>query len=116
MFKFRTMFTDAEARRARLLAESDRQGICFKSRNDPRITRFGRVLRRYSLDELPQILNILRGDMALVGPRPGLPEEVMAYPEAARERLTVKPGLTGLWQLSGRAEIVFEKMIDKDVA
>lgn len=116
MLKFRTMATDASARRAALLAGSDRQGICFKSRNDPRITRLGRLLRRYSLDELPQLVNVLRGDMALVGPRPGLPEEVASYPVAALERLTVKPGLTGIWQLSGRAEIGFDKMVDMDVA
>ncbi|PJE29216.1 polymer biosynthesis protein, WecB/TagA/CpsF family [Pseudooceanicola antarcticus] len=116
MLKFRSMYPDAEARRAALLATSDREGICFKSRNDPRITRVGRILRRLSIDELAQILNVLKGDMSIVGPRPALPEEVAAYPERAMGRLEVKPGLTGLWQVSGRAEIGFDKMIDMDLA
>jgi exopolysaccharide biosynthesis WecB/TagA/CpsF family protein len=116
MFKFRSMYLDAEARRAELLSQSDREGICFKSRNDPRITRVGRVIRRFSIDELPQILNVLRGEMSIVGPRPALPEEVAAYPARALGRLAVKPGLTGIWQVSGRAEIGFERMIDMDLA
>lgn len=116
MLKFRSMYRDAEARRAALLQSSDRAGICFKSRTDPRITRVGRLLRRLSIDELAQILNVLKGDMSIVGPRPALPEEVAAYPERAMGRLAVKPGLTGLWQVSGRAEIGFEKMIDMDLA
>ncbi|WP_240722338.1 WecB/TagA/CpsF family glycosyltransferase [Poseidonocella sp. HB161398] len=116
MFKFRSMHADAEARRAALLAQSDREGICFKARHDPRITRVGRLLRRYSIDELPQILNVLRGEMSIVGPRPALPEEVAAYDGRARGRLAVRPGLTGLWQVSGRAEIGFDKMIDMDLA
>lgn len=116
MLKFRSMYVDAEVRRAALLETSDREGVCFKSRNDPRITRVGRLLRRTSLDELPQIINVLLGQMSLVGPRPALPEEVAAYPAHALERLSVKPGLTGLWQVSGRADIGFEKMIDMDVA
>lgn len=114
VFKFRSMHADAEARRAALLASSDRAGICFKARRDPRITRVGRVLRRVSLDELPQVFNVLRGEMSIVGPRPALPEEVAAYPVHARERLAVKPGLTGLWQVSGRAEISFERMVEMD--
>lgn len=116
IFKFRSMYMDAEARRAGLLAQSDREGICFKARHDPRITRVGRVLRRFSIDELPQILNVLRGDMAIVGPRPALPQEVAAYPARALGRLAVKPGLTGIWQVSGRAEIGFDRMIDMDLA
>ncbi len=116
MLKFRSMHVDAEARRAALLASSDREGVCFKSRNDPRVTRIGRVLRRFSIDEMPQIWNVLRGDMALVGPRPALPSEVAQYPARALERLACKPGLTGIWQVSGRAEIGFDKMIDMDVA
>ncbi|SEO08126.1 Sugar transferase involved in LPS biosynthesis (colanic, teichoic acid) [Pseudorhodobacter antarcticus] len=116
MIKFRSMHPDAEARRAALIAQSDRAGICFKSRNDPRITPVGRVLRRLSLDELPQIFNVLLGDMSLVGPRPALPEEVRAYPAAALERLTVLPGITGLWQVSGRAEIGFDDMIQMDLS
>ncbi|WP_425053122.1 WecB/TagA/CpsF family glycosyltransferase [Psychromarinibacter sp. S121] len=116
MFKFRSMQIDAEARRAALLAQSDREGVCFKSRNDPRVTRVGRLLRRFSIDELPQILNVLRGEMSIVGPRPALPEEVAAYPARALGRLAVRPGLTGVWQVSGRAEIGFDKMIDMDLA
>lgn len=116
MYKFRSMHVDAEARRAELEANSDREGICFKSRHDPRVTRIGRILRRYSIDELPQILNVLKGDMSLVGPRPALPKEVAAYPARALERLNAKPGITGLWQVSGRADIGFDKMIDMDVA
>lgn len=116
MFKFRSMYLDAEARRADLLSQSDREGICFKSRNDPRVTRVGRILRRFSIDELPQILNVLRGEMSIVGPRPALPEEVAAYPARALGRLAVNPGLTGIWQVSGRAEIGFDRMIDMDLA
>lgn len=116
VYKFRSMHVDAEARRQALLAMSDREGVCFKSRNDPRVTRIGRFLRRLSLDELPQILNVLKGDMSIVGPRPALPEEVAAYPERALGRLSVKPGITGLWQVSGRANIGFDKMIDLDLA
>ncbi len=116
LYKFRSMYRDAEARRAALLATSDREGICFKSATDPRVTRVGRLLRRFSLDELPQLLNVMKGEMALVGPRPALPQEVEAYPERALERLAVKPGLTGMWQVAGRADIGFDKMVDLDVA
>ncbi|SFC09661.1 WecB/TagA/CpsF family glycosyltransferase [Tropicimonas isoalkanivorans] len=116
MLKFRSMYIDAEARRAALLAGSDRDGIFFKSRRDPRVTRVGRFLRRYSIDELPQIINIVKGEMSVVGPRPSLPQEVAAFPERAHGRLSVRPGLTGLWQVSGRAEIGAEKMFDMDLA
>jgi lipopolysaccharide/colanic/teichoic acid biosynthesis glycosyltransferase len=116
IIKFRSMHADAEARRAALLAQSDREGLCFKARKDPRITPVGRVLRRLSLDELPQIFNVLRGEMSLVGPRPALPEEVRAYPACALERLAVLPGITGLWQVSGRAEVGFDDMVRMDVA
>lgn len=115
MIKFRSMYADAEARRAALLAQSDRQGICFKSKDDPRITPLGRILRRLSLDELPQILNVVKGEMSLVGPRPALPEEVAAYPVAARERLAVLPGITGPWQVSGRADLSFDQMVALDI-
>jgi len=115
MIKFRSMHADAEARRAAILAQSDRAGICFKSRNDPRITPVGRFLRRLSLDELPQILNVLKGDMSLVGPRPALPEEVRAYPANALGRLATLPGITGLWQVSGRADIGFDEMVALDL-
>jgi exopolysaccharide biosynthesis WecB/TagA/CpsF family protein len=116
MLKFRSMRADAEARRAELLDRSDRDGVCFKARQDPRVTRVGRFLRRFSIDEMPQILNVLRGQMAIVGPRPALPEEVATYDGRALGRLAVKPGLTGIWQVSGRAEIGFDKMIDMDLA
>ena len=116
MIKFRSMFIDAEARRAALSDQSDRAGVCFKLKNDPRVTPLGRILRRLSLDELPQLINILRGDMSLVGPRPALPEEVAVYPSYARERLDVLPGLTGSWQVSGRADLSFSQMIDLDIA
>ncbi|MGH1466402.1 MAG: WecB/TagA/CpsF family glycosyltransferase [Cognatishimia sp.] len=116
LYKLRSMYIDAEARRAALLATSDRKGICFKSKHDPRVTRIGRFIRRYSLDELPQILNVLKGEMSIVGPRPALPEEVAAYPLRALGRLDAKPGLTGLWQVSGRADIGFDQMVDMDLA
>lgn len=116
ILKFRSMYRDAEARLAEVRAQSDRDGLCFKARQDPRVTRMGRILRRTSLDELPQILNVLFGQMSLVGPRPALPSEVAAYPAAALERLSVRPGITGLWQVAGRADIGFDKMVDMDVA
>ena len=116
VFKFRSMYADAEARRAKLLERSDRDGICFKLKHDPRVTRVGRIMRRLSIDELPQLINVLRGEMAVVGPRPGLAEEVAAYPPEALGRLAVKPGLTGLWQVSGRADIGFSRMIAMDRA
>lgn len=116
MLKFRSMYRDAEARRAQLLAQSDRAGVCFKAKHDPRITRVGRWIRRFSIDELPQLFNVVTGEMALVGPRPALPSEVAAYPQRAFGRLAVKPGLTGIWQVSGRADIGFNKMIDMDLA
>ncbi len=115
MIKFRSMYRDAAERRAALLELSDRQGICFKSRNDPRVTPVGRILRRLSLDELPQLLNVVTGDMSLVGPRPALPEEVAAYPARAMGRLAVLPGITGPWQVSGRAEIGFDQMVEMDL-
>ncbi len=116
LFKFRSMHLDAESRRAGLLAGSDRDGLCFKARRDPRVTRVGRLLRRFSIDETPQFWNVLRGEMSMVGPRPALPEEVAAYPARARRRLAVKPGLTGIWQVSGRAEVGFDRMIEMDLA
>jgi lipopolysaccharide/colanic/teichoic acid biosynthesis glycosyltransferase len=115
ILKFRSMYQDAEARRAAVLSMSDREGLCFKSRNDPRITPIGRFLRRYSIDELPQLFNVVTGDMSLVGPRPALPEEVDQYPLHALERLAVLPGITGIWQVSGRAEIGFDEMVELDI-
>lgn len=115
LVKFRSMFTGAEAARAALLAQSDRAGLCFKQKDDPRITPVGRLLRRSSLDELPQLWNVLRGQMSLVGPRPALPEEVALYSPHALQRLAGLPGLTGLWQVSGRANVSFEEMVELDL-
>lgn len=114
-FKFRSMVHDAEARRRALEALNERTGPVFKMRDDPRITRIGRFLRRSSLDELPQLLNVLRGEMSLVGPRPALPSEVALYTPCQRERLAATPGVTGLWQVSGRAELSFEDSIELDL-
>jgi exopolysaccharide biosynthesis WecB/TagA/CpsF family protein len=115
MFKFRSMGTDAEMQLDALIETSDRAGVCFKSCKDPRVTRVGRFIRRYSIDELPQILNVLRGEMAIVGPRPALPSEVALYPARAMGRLVVKPGITGVWQVSGRAKISFDQMVEMDL-
>jgi exopolysaccharide biosynthesis polyprenyl glycosylphosphotransferase len=104
LYKFRTMVPDAEARQAELLAKNEMQGPAFKLRDDPRVTPFGRWLRKTSLDELPQLWNVLRGEMSVVGPRPPIPTEVARYERAWRRRLSVKPGLTCLWQVSGRNE------------
>ena len=115
MIKFRSMYLDAESRRAEIEKLSDREGLCLKVKTDPRITPVGRFLRRCSLDELPQLFNVLRGDMSLVGPRPALVEEVAKYPDHAHGRHDVLPGITGLWQVSGRADIGFEEMIKLDL-
>ncbi len=114
-YKFRSMVTGAEAQRAALAAMNERSGPVFKMRQDPRVTRMGRLLRRTSLDELPQFLNVLKGEMSLVGPRPALPSEVALYTPRQRQRLSVLPGLTGLWQVSGRASLSFEHSIDLDL-
>jgi len=116
MLKFRSMFIDAEARRAEIEAQSERDGVCFKMRNDPRITPVGRFIRRTSIDELPQLINVLRGEMSMVGPRPALPEETVAYPARAHSRLRAMPGITGLWQVSGRADVGFDQMIELDLS
>ena len=115
MVKFRSMYPDAETRRAALEAQSERAGVCFKLRDDPRVTPVGRFLRRSSLDELPQLFNVLVGDMSLVGPRPALPQEVAAYPRAAMGRLAALPGITGPWQVAGRADLDFAQMVDLDL-
>lgn len=116
MIKFRSMYTDAEERRATLLAQSDREGTSFKMKEDPRITRTGRFIRRFSIDELPQLFNVIGGSMSLVGPRPALPCEVSVYERAQWDRLKGKPGITCTWQVRGRAEIPFERQAIMDRA
>jgi exopolysaccharide biosynthesis polyprenyl glycosylphosphotransferase len=115
LYKFRTMSADAEGRREELAHLNEMDGPVFKLRNDPRVTRVGRVLRKFSLDELPQLWNVLRGDMSLVGPRPPIPDEVARYERWQRRRLAMKPGLTGLWQVSGRNEVDFERWMALDL-
>jgi exopolysaccharide biosynthesis polyprenyl glycosylphosphotransferase len=113
ILKFRTMAADAEARKIELVGDGD--GVLFKIRNDPRVTPLGGWLRRHSLDELPQLFNVVRGDMSLVGPRPPLPEEVARYGDDVRRRLVVRPGMTGLWQVSGRSELTWEESVRLDL-
>ncbi|TDC74337.1 sugar transferase [Actinomadura sp. 7K507] len=115
VMKFRTMVQDAEARKVELMQQNENDGVLFKIRQDPRVTRVGRWLRRYSLDELPQLFNVLRGEMSLVGPRPPLPEEVAQYGGDVYRRLVVKPGLTGLWQVSGRSDLSWEESVRLDL-
>jgi exopolysaccharide biosynthesis polyprenyl glycosylphosphotransferase len=113
--KFRTMVVDAEQRKALLASHNEADGILFKIRGDPRVTRAGAWLRHWSLDELPQLINVLLGDMSLVGPRPALPEEAARYGDHMRRRLAVKPGITGLWQVSGRSDLPWEEAERLDV-
>ncbi|WP_374206975.1 sugar transferase [Paenarthrobacter sp. TYUT067] len=115
MLKFRSMVVDAEARLAELQERNEGHGLLFKIKQDPRITRIGNVLRRYSLDELPQLFNIFGGSMSLVGPRPPLPREVEEYEHDVRRRLLVKPGLTGLWQVSGRSNLSWQDSVRLDL-
>jgi exopolysaccharide biosynthesis polyprenyl glycosylphosphotransferase len=115
LYKFRTMVVDAEARMSELRNLNETDGELFKMRRDPRVTTVGRWFRRYSLDELPQLVNVLKGDMSLVGPRPPLAREVAGYPSDMRRRLAVKPGLTGLWQVSGRSDLSWDESIRLDL-
>lgn len=116
MFKFRTMHTDAEQMLDSLADQNESEGgVLFKMKHDPRITRLGRILRATSLDELPQLINVVRGEMSLIGPRPALPREVAEYDHRARRRLAVRPGLTGLWQVSGRSNLSFEDAVRLDI-
>ncbi|WP_243076179.1 sugar transferase [Microbacterium sp. SS28] len=115
MLKFRTMTVDAEARLEALRAQNEGSGPLFKLRHDPRITRVGAVLRKFSLDELPQFANVLLGDMSIVGPRPPLPSEVTEYDGTVSRRLYIKPGITGLWQVSGRSDLSWEDSVRLDL-
>ncbi|MEU9759256.1 exopolysaccharide biosynthesis polyprenyl glycosylphosphotransferase [Streptomyces sp. NPDC047985] len=115
MWKFRTMVVDAERHKRLLTAANDSDGPMFKMRRDPRVTGIGRLLRRTSLDELPQLVNVLRGEMSLVGPRPPLPDEVSRYDERELRRLAVRPGLTGLWQVSGRSDLSWQETVSLDL-
>ncbi len=115
MYKFRSMVVNADKIQADLLDRNEAGGVIFKMKKDPRITRVGRVIRKLSIDELPQLFNVLKGDMSLVGPRPSLPKEVAEYTLSDRRRLEVIPGLTCLWQVSGRSDINFEGQVRLDV-
>jgi exopolysaccharide biosynthesis polyprenyl glycosylphosphotransferase len=115
MHKFRTMVTTAERDRAALVAANQGAGPLFKMKDDPRVTHVGAVLRRHSLDELPQFWNVLKGEMSLVGPRPPLPEEVASYEGHTGRRLYIKPGLTGLWQINGRSNLDWEESVRLDL-
>ncbi|MBW5448368.1 exopolysaccharide biosynthesis polyprenyl glycosylphosphotransferase [Cohnella sp. CFH 77786] len=115
MHKFRSMVVDAEQQFHRLAGLSEVSGAMFKMKDDPRVTKVGKFIRRTSIDELPQFWNVLKGDMSIVGPRPPLPREVAAYREYDFQRLTVVPGCTGLWQVSGRSSVGFEEMVELDL-
>ncbi|MCA1709091.1 MAG: sugar transferase, partial [Actinobacteria bacterium] len=115
MIKFRSMERNAEERRSEFEDSNDADGPLFKLVDDPRVTKVGAFLRRYSLDELPQLFNVLTGSMSLVGPRPPLPAEVATYSRDAQRKLLVKPGLTGLWQISGRSDLSWEESVRLDL-
>jgi lipopolysaccharide/colanic/teichoic acid biosynthesis glycosyltransferase len=115
-YKFRSMRRDADKLKEQLMEQNESEdGVIFKMKNDPRITRVGRFIRRFSIDETPQFFNVLSGDLSLVGPRPPIPSEVAQYTLAERKRLHVKPGLTCLWQIGGRSDIPFEQQVNLDM-
>ena len=114
-YKFRSMCADAEAKKETLMHLNEASGPVFKIKNDPRITPIGGILRKFSLDELPQFINVLKGEMSIVGPRPPIPCEVNAYGPYERQRLAIRPGLTCLWQVSGRSNVSFERWVELDL-
>jgi len=115
MYKLRSMYADAEERLKDLLDKNEISGAMFKMRNDPRVTKVGKFIRKTSIDELPQLINVLRGEMSLVGPRPPLAREVAEYTEQDKKRLSVTPGCTGLWQINGRNNLCFKEMVELDM-
>ena len=115
MYKFRTMVPDADQLLEQYLDKNEIEGAMFKLKKDPRVTRLGRFLRKTSLDELPQLINVLKGEMALIGPRPPLEREVFSYSEQEKLRLSIAPGCSGLWQVSGRNELTFQEMVELDL-
>lgn len=115
MLKFRSMVENAHEMKNTLLQQNEATGPMFKMKDDPRVTNIGKLMRTHSFDEIPQFINILRGEMTLVGPRPALPEEVSTYSVLASKRLNVTPGLTGLWQVSGRSDLSYSQMINLDL-
>ncbi|CAI2645610.1 putative sugar transferase EpsL [Apilactobacillus kunkeei] len=115
IYKFRSMCQNADAKKKELTEQNEVNGAMFKMSNDPRVTRVGCFIRRHSIDELPQLINVLLGNMTVVGPRPPLPEEVNQYSKHDKERLKVKPGCTGLWQVSGRNSLDFDEMVELDI-
>lgn len=115
MYKFRSMCEGAENMKAELMSRNEMDGPVFKMKDDPRITRVGKFIRKYSIDELPQLLNILKGDMSIVGPRPPLPNEVAQYTDYQMQRLLIRPGLTCFWQAYGRSALSFEDWMDMDM-
>ena len=116
MLKFRSMVQNADTQVDSLLSDNEGAGVLFKMRDDPRVTKVGRVIRKFSIDELPQFVNVLRREMSVVGPRPPLRREVEAYDGAVKRRLLVKPGITGLWQVSGRSDLSWEETVRLDLS
>lgn len=115
MIKFRSMVSNADELLEKLKDKNEIDGAMFKMKNDPRITKIGRFIRKYSLDELPQLLNVIKGDMSIVGPRPPLPSEVSQYTDYDKQRLMVTPGATGMWQVGGRNDVDFDTMVQLDL-